>query len=252
MNIRLIALAALGPLTLALAACSSSQDITISKIFLGPPWKGIEVATYDVQDKGVKGSGSCTLTTTPDAEPGKTRLDRECSKDEFRDRGSALVDSATLRPFSSSRVYEDSKKGDRTTHTITYDEPVAATFTTDDGRKRRETVRDLPKPDSKSPDPAYYDDESLLWLARGINLKTGYQAAYAHVINAGQPRILTVEVRVEVQESVSVPAGKFTTWRIRYQREDSIYYVWVDAAAPNRMVKARIEDVIYELTAIKQ
>ena len=50
---------------------------------------------------------------------------------------------------------------------------------------------------------------------------------------------------------VTVPAGKFTAWRIRYQREESIYYVWVDAAAPQRMVKARVEDVIYELTGIK-
>jgi hypothetical protein len=63
--------------------------------------------------------------------------------------------------------------------------------------------------------------------------------------------VLSVQVRVEGSEKVKVPAGEFTTWKVRYQREDSIYYVWVDAASPNRIVQARIEDVIYQLTSIK-
>ena len=150
-----------------------------------------------------------------------------------------------------SFVNNGKKLGDEEakTHTVTYDGSVAH-FQTDDGKKTRETTRDLPKPATRAPDPGWYDDESLLWLARGLTLKAGYRAGYAHVINAGQPRVLTVEVTVDPPETVKVPAGEFSAWKVRYQREDSIYFVWVDTQSPNRMVKARIEDVTYELTGI--
>ena len=222
----------------------------ISKVFQGPPWTSAESLTFTVRDKGVPGEGRCVLTTIPGAEVGKTRLSRSCSKDEFLDEGSVLVESASLRPLSAERTYVDTKKNQITKHTITYD-ANAAKFRTDDGKKTRETTRELPKADAKNPDPGWYDDESLLWLARGLQLKSGYRAGYAHVINAGQPRVLTVEVQVDGPETITVPAGEFKAWRVRYQREDSVYFVWVDVQSPQRMIKARIEDVVYELASIK-
>ena len=236
--------------SLAAAACSSTSEVALSRVFIAAPWTGPERLTYDVTDRGVKGKGSCTLSLAPASEPGRSQLERSCAKDEFSDLGTVTVDSATLAPTAAKRTYSNAKTNETVTHTVVYEGAVAR-FRTEDGKKTRETTRDLPKASKGSPDPGWYDDESLLWLARGITLKAGYHAGYAHVINAGQPRILSVEVRVDAPETVKVPAGEFSAWKVRYQREDSIYYVWVDTQAPNRVVRARIEDVTYELTAVK-
>ena len=53
---------------------------------------------------------------------------------------------------------------------------------------------------------------------------------------------------MEKQEEVKEPAGTFQAWRVRFEREDTVYFVWVDVAAPHRVVQAQIEDVKYELS----
>ena len=236
------------PLVLLIAALMACSDdsIAISKIFVAPPWTGTEEYSYRVTDKGVDGEGRCRLVTTPESAPGQTKIERLCEKDEFRDDGTVIVDSRTLEPIESTRVNADTKKGKTSTFSVTYSGTVA-TFVADIDGKKRSTDRDLPEPDAESPDPGWYDDESLLWLARGLPLQGGFHGGYAHVINAGQPRILDVEVDVSGPETVTVPAGEFQAWRVRFRRESSIYDVWVETAAPHRVVKARIEDVTYEL-----
>ena len=89
------------------------------------------------------------------------------------------------------------------------------------GRKQREAVRNLPRQSAGSADTGWYDDDALLWLARGIPLATGYEAAYVHVINAGQPRVLTVRVSLAGPERVETPAGTFEAWKVRFDREQS-------------------------------
>ena len=50
----------------------------------------------------------------------------------------------------------------------------------------RNTSRDLPEPTEEWPTPGWYDDESLFWLVRGVELREDYEDHYTHVINAGQ------------------------------------------------------------------
>ena len=107
------------------------------------------------------------------------------------------------------------------------------------------------KPSETSPDPGYYDDESLLWLVRGMDLREGYEATYQNV-NAGTGGTFPVDLKVEGQETVTVPAGEFTAWKVRIRTASVTQFVWVEASGSRRLVKARIEgieDVIYELTA---
>jgi hypothetical protein len=238
----LLVLLALG---LLLAACAD-EDIPSSKIFAAPPWTGAERYAYEVVVRGVSGAGHCDLVTTPEVEPGRTLLQRLCSKDQFTDNGSVIVESATLRPIESERVNADSERDRRIVYRIVYGE-TEATFSADDGSTRRETSRRLPAPDNAHPDPGYYDDESLLWLARGLAFRDGFDDGYHHVINAGQPRVLPVAVTITGQEDVETPAGTFRTWRVRFQRESTVYFVWVDVEAPHPVVQARIEDATYRL-----
>ena len=232
--------------TLAMA-CSDGDGVTSSQIFQAPPWTGPEVAAYRVEDKGIEGEGTCVLTTTP-GNGEEVILDRHCEKDEFTDTGVLRADAQSLRPILSERIYVDGEDDETTTYTVEYRD-TEAYFAVDDGDRKRDTTRDLPEAGEGEPEPGYYDDESLLWLARGIPHQDGWEGGYTHVINAGQPRILEVAVSVSEPERLTVPAGTFDAWKIRFQRESSVYFVWVDIAEPHRVIQARIEDVTYELTS---
>lgn len=247
---RLVAVAgSLVVLAFVAAACSDDGSIATSKIFVKPTWTGAETISYRVSTRGVDGAGSCEFIT-PASLTGEQPFRQVCAKDQFGDDRTAVADAATLAPRRADRISTDSKKGTRVTHSIVY-EAERAVFTTDDGKRARSTTRDLPSPDKASPDPGWYDDDTLFWLARGLPLRAGWTGGYSHVINAGQPRVLPVEVEIQKTESVDVPAGKFEAWRVRFQRGSSVYVLWVDTQAPNRVVRAQIEDVRYELTGAK-
>lgn len=238
-------------LALFLSSCAGSDDRTLTKVFVGPPWTGDERNEYDLIDEGGDLYGKCVLETDVEAEPGRTRLSRLCANEpRYRDDGTVLVDSQTLLPFEAARVRTDAEKSERVAALSTYEPPIVK-FTFDDKGKIREAERDLPEPTEKSPDPGYYDDESLLWLIRGIDLREGYEGSYQNV-NAGTGQTFPVDLKVEGQEKVTVPAGEFMAWKVRIRTASVTQFAWVETDSPRRLVKARIEgieDVIYELTA---
>jgi len=233
-----------------LVSCGDDEVARSTKVFENVRWTGAESMTYRLSFRG-EDPGTCTLETKPEFEPGRTQLLRLCERGGYRDDGLAIVDSKTLQPFHSERTLVDPEKDRRTVHSVEYGDSVI-TFKTDVNGKVSDTTRDLPKADSKNPNPGWYDDESLFWLVRGITLRAGYDDSYTHVINAGQPRVIAgVEVIVDAVEQVKVPAGTFSAWKVRIRQDQRSYVVWVDEAAPNRVVRAQIEEATYELTAVK-
>jgi Protein of unknown function (DUF3108) len=227
-------------------ACGADEEIGSEAVFRAAPWTGPEEYSYRITTRGVEGEGECKLITTPESEPGRTRLERLCGRDQFRDDGVAVVLSDSLRPVSSSRTISDSEKQRSTTHSVAYGE-IEAVFKTDDGTKVRTTTRELPEPDKQSPQPAWYDDEELFWLVRTLDLRAGYTSAFSYAINAGQPRILNTRVEVLEAEQVTVPAGTFETWRVRVQRGGSAKIIWVEQEGSRRVIRAQIEDARYEM-----
>lgn len=189
------------------AACAGDTEVATSKIFQATPWQGAEDLAYTVTNRGIDGAGTCRFVT-PAERTGPASFVQHCAKDEFGDERTVIADAATLEPQSTVRTNTDSKKQTAVTHTVTY-AGTEATFTTDDGQRSRTTTRPLPKPSDSSPDPGWYDDDTLFWLARGVPLREGWQGGYMHVINAGQPRVLAVSVEVQRTEAVEVPAGTF-------------------------------------------
>ena len=235
-------------LGVSLAACASSEDTPANAaIFKAAPWTGEESYTYNLRRRGEDSSGTCTLVTGP-VDAGQLKLSRLCGKDEFRDDGAVTVDAATLVPSLTVRVSTDSNKNKRAPYTKTA-EPPEVTFSTDVNGRFNKTTRPLPAATEAVSQPAWYDDEQVLWLVRGINLASGAKADYTLVINAGQPSIHTVNVRVDPSEKVSVPAGEFEAWKVRLNRGGNVNYIWVETAGARRVVKAQIEDVTYELMA---
>lgn len=255
------AVAALALAGLVLAGCGSEPLETHPPIFEEAPWTGPERLHYNlVQRDNLE--GTCTLETEPGVSPGVTevrRLCRDAGEGRYEDNGSALVDSATLRPISSLRVVLDLEEGDT--------RQFATRYVAEEGIVRFESKqfeeggaeptdsleaeRQLPEPTDDVPAPAFYDDEELLWLVRGIPLQEGYEGAFTNV-NASTGRVFSAEVAVEEREEVEVPAGTFTAWKIRIVTSTVTQLIWIEEEAPHRVIRARIERLTYELAAIEQ
>jgi hypothetical protein len=241
-------------LALLFASCGGETNTTLTKVFVAPPWTEDERLEYRLLAERDEIYGKCVLETELEAEPGRTRLNLLCDEepDPRRDDSTALVDAATLEPISSSRIVANHEENDRFSVSSLYEPPDRVRYESDDNGTVRSTYRDLPKPSDTSPDPGYYDDVSLLWLVRGIELREGYEGSYQNIAaNTGQT--FPVDLIVEGQESVSVPAGEFMAWKIRIQTSSVVQFAWVDVEAPHRLVKANIrgiQDVTYELATI--
>jgi hypothetical protein len=243
-----IGLAALGLAAFA-SACGDDAEPSYNKLFQAPPWNGPETLTYDLVDQGNKPIGICILETKPDAAAGQNHLITACSNGPYHDDGSVTVDALTLRPLQSERVIADESKNKRTTLGATYSEKTVK-LTREDGGKTNATFRDLPQANSTSAEPGYYDDQSLLWMLRGLRLEKGFKGAYRN-ITSSTVSVVTAKVSVAGSERVRVAAGEFTAWNVRVETDAIVQHVWVDIEAPHRVVKARLEDTTFELAKIQ-
>jgi len=252
LKLRTLGVALGGLAATLLAACGGGgDDRVLSFVFEAAPWSN-EQLDYQLLNERDEIYGTCEYQTEVDFEPGKTRLTLLCGDGPYRDDRTAIVASDTLIPFTATRVNSDSEKNKRISFTTTYEPPIVR-FQSDENGKIRDAERDLPEPDDNSPEPGYYDDESLLWLVRGIPLRVGWEGSFQNV-NAGTGQTFPVDLKVEAQERVTVAAGEFTAWRVRIRTDSVTQVAWIDAESPHRLVKARmkgVQDVTYELTAIR-
>lgn len=232
-------------------ACGSDEEKPISRVFEAPPWQGAEASHYRllrVEDD--EPYGECTLEVKPNHEGPNTQLSLLCTDGQNRDDGTVLVVPETLQPLSSTRTVFHPKDDERLSFSAFYEPPMVR-FVSDERGKTRETTRELPKPDEVSPDPGYYDDVSLLWLVRGIPLRAGFEGSFEN-ISAGTGQTFRVDLAVEGQETIEVPAGKFLTWKVRLRTATITNLYWIEVADPHRLIQARIkgvQDVNYALTS---
>ena len=257
---RWLALAVLALAGAALSGCGSEPLESHQSVFGQPPWTGPERLHYNLLERDEL-EGTCVLETEPEVAQGVTELRRLCRDAEegrYEDNGSARVASTTLRPISSLRVVVDTEEGSSRHFATTY---LAAERLVRFDSKQFDAVgeepsesltaeRELPEPTEATPEPAWYDDEELLWLVRGIPLTEGFKGSFTNV-NASTGRVFAAQVIVEEREQVEVPAGTFATWKIRVETSTVTQLIWVEQDAPHRIVRARIERLTYELTAIE-
>ncbi len=255
---RRLGLAVLALAGVALIACGSEPLETHPSIFAGAPWTGPERLHYNLLERDNL-EGMCVLETEPEVAPGVTevrRLCRDAEEGRYEDNGSARVDSVTLRPLSSLRIVLDLEEGDARHFATTYvREEGLVRFRSEqydageeEPSESLDAQRDLPEPTDAVPEPAWYDDEELLWLVRGIPLEEGFEGSFTNV-NASTGRVFGADMVVEGQERVEVPAGTFATWKVRIETSTVTQLVWIEQEAPHRIVRARIERLTYELAA---
>lgn len=237
-----------------LAACESEGIGTTTRIFSAPAWTGAETFEYDLV-RGGDLYGYCTHETVPGDNGGLTlkTLCTDSGGKGNRDDSTAVVDPQTLEPIESERVVFNADTSVRTTRRAEYDPPevaislVAIDTDTEEVKQQFDTTRDLPKQEPGQPPPGWYDEASLFWLMRGIPLEDGFEGRYAN-INIGTAQINGADVKVDGQEEIEVPAGKFQVWRIRVE-SSVVNRFWVEVEAPHRVIEARLEDVTFQLTS---
>ena len=251
-----LALALLAPLALIAAACGSAPLEAHAPIFAEAPWRGPERLHYALSERD-EPYGACIFETRPDVAPGVTELRRLCTDagdGRYRDDGFARVDAVTLAPVSSRRVVvvDDERRFDTAYLPAEGRVRFDSRQTGAEGEPPREITaeRELPAPTEAVPAPAWYDDEELFWLIRGTPLAEDYEGAYTNV-NASAGRVFSVEVAVTGTERVEVPAGVFETWKVRIETSTVTHFLWVDREAPHHVVRAHLERVRYELTAVE-
>lgn len=145
-----------------------------------------------------------------------------------------MVDDATLKPKSGSRLITPRESGDDTTENEYRWEYVRQG--TDDGI----ILKDLQENGARESDlrirSHHYDNESSLWLWRTLNFTDGYEAHYVSVnhIDGSQQ---TVTVKVVRRETIHVPAGGFDTWRLLTRTGRASRVVWISVNSPHHVVQ---------------
>ena len=242
----------LGTLAIACGPGFSEAEPTAA-VFVEAPWHGEERLYYEFKQR-TNLYGLCEFQTNIDEAAGTTELVQRCIDAEeslYRDDRSVTVDSDTLEPISSERVIVNEKDQQVETKSVVYPaDRVFASFLSVSGENEYGATRYLPQPSVDVPRPTWYDDNTLMWLARGIDFATTEELTFTDV-NPTTVTVFNVGLLVEGQEDVDVPAGKFQAWKIRFTTKTVTHRVWIDIESPHRVVKAQVENGTYELTGFE-
>jgi hypothetical protein len=137
------------------------------------------------------------------------------------DTTSVVVDPQTLKPISSLRLIENDNPDDEDRIEAQYsDEGVLIATGTGD------------KQSGLSLKEHSYDNDTSLFLWRTIAFEEGYEASYITVLT-NQRNDHQVVLRVPRKETVTVPAGEFTAWRLEIVTSNARQVAWY-ADTPER------------------
>jgi len=207
------------------AAPSGSAAAAPTTLQLTPPWKGAEHAEYNI----VKSSDNSALgTSTIDIQPAAdaTTIEQRLQIGAVTQHFVVKVDPQTLKPLTSDQELTGSPNDFSLTAAYA-DNKLTVTAKTAQGDKNA-TV-DVP--------PDAYDNNSLLAILRGLPFSAGGTAAFTNIITANAAPVKATAT-VAGQESVTVPAGTFDTYKVMMdfggaQKQTA----WYEVASPHRLIK---------------
>ncbi len=215
-------IAVLALFVLVLIGCSSQPGPGLS---LGDaPWKDGDKASYDLVDKSGNKVGTSELSYARD---GSTWVLSSADKAGTLDQSAAVkVDATTLKPLGEEKKVK-AQNTDATVNT-TYQNGKLEIRAIVNGETKSATM-DVPS-DS-------LDNDQLLSTLRALKFADGYEGKYANV-NGGTASKLNTTVRVQGKETVTVPAGTFSAWKLELDfAGQAKQYAWYQADAPNQLVQ---------------
>lgn len=254
-----VLLTALGALAVLLGGCSTAAPAASgapsAEVFAAVPWTAGERLEYRLLNIDGTQVGLGVLTTQPSADGRQLVLGQAYSGmpapgvAPASDTIALTVDAQTLVPVQGVR--ETVAPGASGTS-----DAATTTRTTweyrPDGERSQVTIRVEGARGSEAGmtvgalDGPMYDNESSLWLWRGVPFVEGFEAPYVSV-DAFARAQQRVSLRVPQQEEVTVPAGTFETWRILLRNGRAVRTAWISMAPPHEVVRWDNGDVIFEL-----
>ena len=236
-----------------LAGCAgATPTVKTSDVFAAAPWRAGERLEYRLRnDQGDElGRGVLTVKQEGDRFVLGQVYDEAASRTPagaapLHDEVALTVEAKTLVPVQGTRATvarDTSGKAQETRTRWSYraegDRLRLATTVERAGGKAEEAELLLR--------PHAYDNESSLWLWRGIAFAEGYDQGYvsASALDRTQQ---TVSLKVPQREQVEVPAGKFEAWRILLRNGRAVRTAWISIDPPHRVVRWDNGEVIFEL-----
>jgi hypothetical protein len=204
-------------LVLALvAACGGGgKDIPASDVVSTIPWKTGESSVYVLKNRRGETIGKTTLSIATSG--GNVELSQSFANDTASDVSTVVADPVTLKPVSATRKIKNPK--DERELVVTYSKDGAL-------------IKDGDKQSGISVPEHAYDNDASLFIWRTLAFAEGYQAKYVTMIT-NQRTKQTVTIKVVRKETVRVPAGEFTAWRVEIGAEDANQVAWI-ADTPSR------------------
>jgi len=212
------------------AACSGGQDVPASDVVGTVPWKSSESAVYVLKNKKGETVGRTTMTVGNTG--GNVELTQSFESDTATDTSTVVVDPGRLTPLSATRKIKNPK--DERELVVTYSNAGAL-------------IKDGDKQSGISVPEHAYDNDASLFIWRTLPFAEGYQAKYVTMIT-NQRTKQDVTLKVTRKETVRVPAGEFTAWRLEINAEDANQVAWI-ADTPARPLVRYDNDhgLIFEL-----
>lgn len=199
------------------ASCGGDSGPPTSDIVTTIPWQADEQLQYIlINEDGDRLAEGVLLV---DVIGERTNLAQSFGNatETNRDDLTVNVDSRTLKPFSSNRRIVNGDEIE--TIEVTYTEAGALI-------KQGDRQSGLTVPEHA------YDNDTSLFLWRTIPFAEGYEASYTTVITNRRSRHKVV-LEVTGKETVTVPAGEFSAWRLEIRTENAKQTAWY-ADTPTR------------------
>ena len=212
--------------------CSSESSIPTQDIVATIPWQASEELRYALTDEDGNEVASGVHTIERDG-ANYVLITHYESPNGNTDTATVVVDAQFLKPISSLRLIENDNPDDEDRIEVEYTDrpvdparppgfPVAALIITGDGDKQS----------GLTVDEHSYDNDSSLFLWRTIAFAEGYESSYVTVIT-NRRTDQQVILRVPRKETVVVPAGEFTAWRLEIITSNARQVAWY-ADSPTR------------------
>jgi hypothetical protein len=186
------------------------------------PWTGNQTHNYMIKNRNGDELGRSTLRIEVAGD--MTTLNQRSEGEEGSDESRLIVQSSTLKPISSTRVFT-SEGGDDDT------DPIEVTYTPQGAQIRqggRQTGLSVPEHS--------YDNDSSLFLWRTLSFVTPYEASYNTIITNHRSR-QKVNLEVIRKETVNVPAGRFEAWRLEISTSNARQVAWITDDASRTLVR---------------
>jgi hypothetical protein len=201
-----------------MAACGGGSSIPTSDVVSNVPWRGSESAVY-VLKNGSNVIGRTTLGVSGSG--GNVELTQSFANDTASDVSTVVADGQSLKPVSATRKIKNAR--DERELQVTYSKDGAL-------------IKDGDKQSGMSVPDHAYDNDASLFLWRTLDLKDGYQARYVTMITNRRTR-QDVTLKVRGKETVKVPAGEFTAWRLEISADDANQVAWIADTPARPLVK---------------